>query len=34
MLGNDVAGVFAFQSTVVPKTAPTAVIVREINQHF
>jgi hypothetical protein len=34
MVGNDVAGVFAFHSIVVPKTAPTTAIVREIIQHF
>lgn len=34
MVVNHVAVVFAFHFTVVPKTAPTAVIVREIIQHF
>jgi hypothetical protein len=34
MVDNAEAVVFAFHSTVVPKTAPTAVIVCEIMQHF
>jgi hypothetical protein len=33
IVGNDVAGILAFESTVVPNTAPTAVIIREIMQH-